>query len=488
MNFIGIDIGTSAVKAVLVDHAQRMVAEATLPLSIARPRPGWFEQNPDDWWNAVATAVSRLRRDAPSNFAAVGGIGLSGQMHGLVVVDAGDRPLRPAMLWNDGRAGAECIELEAAVPGLDHIAGIGAMPGFTAPKLLWLRRHEPELFAHIARVLLAKDYVRLRLTGEAATDMADAAGTLLLDEAARDWSDPVLAAVGLSRLRLPRLCEGNEPAGMVRPEIADGWGLARTVVVAAGAGDAAAGAVGIGAIEDGDGFLSLGTSAQIFRTRAVYEPKPERLIHAFAHALPNRWFEMAALLNGAACLDWVARLLGETDVAGLLARVEARGDQLSPVTFLPYLAGERTPLGDVDARGALADLSYATGGEDLVRAVLDGVVMALMDGQLAFGDGLGGRPIPIVGGGARSRFWTKLIASGLDRPLQRVASGEIGPAFGAARLARLAVTGEDVADVCAKPAVLETVSPDPALAAAYARRLAKLRDLYRELKAVRPVP
>jgi xylulokinase len=485
LTFLGIDIGTSAVKAVLADHRQTILADGAAPLSIEIPRPGWCEQDPESWWRATEAAIGMVRSKAPVAWAAIHAIGLSGQMHGAVILNKADQPIRPAILWNDARAEAEGAELESAVPDLPRIAGIGAMPGFTAPKLCWLRRHEPRSFDRLARLCLAKDFVRLRLTGECATDMADAAGTLLLDEAARDWSDPILAAVGVSRAEVPRLLEGSAISGTVRPALASSWGLSHAVPVVAGAGDAAAGAIGLGAIGEGNGFLSLGTSAQIFRSRDRYEPKPETLIHTFAHALSGRWFEMAALLNGAGCLDWAAQLLGITDIAAFLGRVELAFRGPAPVLFLPYLAGERTPLNDPRARGVFANLDLGTTPETLIQAVLEGVMFALMDGQRAFGRGLGGAPLAVAGGGARSRFWLRLIASGLRRPLLRVAAAERGPAFGAARLARLGTTGEAVDEICSKPEVLETIEPDPGLADAYRERFDTFRGLYRALKAVR---
>jgi xylulokinase len=484
MHFLGIDIGTSAVKAVLVDEHQAIVVRASAPVATQQARPDWSEQNAEDWWRATERVVAELRAASPSAFANVRAFGLSGQMHGLVALDASHEVIRPAILWNDGRATEECAALTAVVPGLAEIAGVIAMPGFTAPKLLWLRAHEPEVFARIRHVVLAKDYVRLRLTGEVATDMADAAGTLLLDEARRDWSEPILAAVGLPREQVPRLLEGDAVSGMLRPEIAAAWGLTQPVTVAAGGGDSAAGAVGIGAVGEGDSFVSLGTSAQIFVARDRYTPKPATLIHAFAHALPGRWFEQAALLNGASCLEWVARLIGEADIGALLGRVETGFRRPSPVMFLPYLAGERTPLNDPDARGALVHLDYATDPLDLVQAVLDGVAFSLIDGQLAFGESIQAA-VPMIGGGARSRFWMKIIASALGRPLQRVAHADAGPAFGAARLARLALTGETPEAVCIKPPVEETIDPDPALNRAYKERFQTFRALYRSIRRVR---
>lgn len=484
--FLGIDIGTSSVKAVLVDDVGTVVAQASVPLAVHRPRPGRVEQDAESWWAATGTAVAEIRLRAPSAFAALGAIGLSGQMHAALPLDRQGRALRPAILWNDGRATAECAALTDAVAGLAGIAGVAAMPGFTAPKIAWLRAHEPEVFRRAAMWLPAKDYVRWRLAGVYATDMVDAAGTLLFDEARRDWSDEILAAVGLSRDRLPRLCEGSRRAGVLSGEVAGRWGLDRPVVIAAGGGDAAAGAVGIGAVNAGDAFVSLGTSAQVAVVRDRYDPVPEGMIHAFAHAIPGRWFNMAALLNGASCLEWVCRLLGETDVAAVLARVGVMPAHPSPVVFLPYLSGERTPHNDPDARGVLAGLDASTTAGEIVQAVLEGVAFCLADGVRAFGPAsVPPGPLPVIGGGARSRVWLGIVASVLNRPVQRLAGGEHGPASGAARLARMALTGEASDAVCVKPAVVETVEPEATLAAAYRDRLEVFRALYRDLKAAR---
>jgi xylulokinase len=485
LNFLGIDIGTSAVKGVLVDGRQTVLAEATSPVASRQPRPGWSEQDPADWLRATDDVVAALRTAAPNELAAVAGLGLSGQMHATLLLDDADAVIRPAILWNDGRATAECGELEAAVAGLPAIAGVIAMPSFTAPKLLWLRKHEPDAFARARRVILAKDYVRLRLTGEFATDMADAAGTLCLDEAARAWSAPVLAACGVAPAMMPRLCEGSAATGRLRPAVRASWGIAGEVVVAAGGGDAAAGGVGIGAVADGDAFISLGTSAQYFVTRARYEPKPETLVHAFAHALPGRWFEMAAMLNGASVLDWAARLLG-VEIGGVLARVEERFAGPSPVVFLPYLAGERTPHNDPEARAGFFGLDNATAAEDLVQAVLEGVAFSLIDAQVALtAAGRSATAIAVIGGGARSGFWLRLIASAIGLPVLRLAGADKGPAFGAARLGRMALTGETPDKVCLKPPVIETIAPDPALHAAYGERFRLYRSLYRALRKAR---
>jgi xylulokinase len=482
MTFLGIDLGTSALKAVLVDGTERVLAETAVRLGTSSPRPGWSEQDPRDWWTALTAAVEELRRADADAFARVRALGLSGQMHGAVLVDRAGDPVRPAILWNDSRATRESADLQESVPDLPRIAGIVAMPGFTAPKLLWLRRHEPEAVAQTWKVLSPKDYLRLRLTGTARTDMSDAAGTLWLDEAARDWSAPILAASGLERRHMPDLVEGTARAGELSPAIRSEWGIDGPVVVAGGAGDAAAAAVGIGAVEEDNAFVSLGTSAQYFVTDAAYRPQPESLLHAFAHALPGRWFRMAALLNGASCLQWLAGILCERDIAALLARTEAAFRGPSRVMFLPYLSGERTPHNDPHARGVFTGLDHAAGAADLVQAVLEGVAFSLREAQDCLAAaGLRAGPVAAVGGGARSRLWMQLLAHCLDRPVVRYVGGAAGPAIGAARLARMALTGEPPAEVCGKPAVLDVLEPDAALAAAYAERFEAFTALYRSL-------
>jgi xylulokinase len=483
VTFLGIDIGTSAVKAVLVDDDQFLLAEAEAPLAISRPRPLWSEQEPDAWWTTTLQVLAKLRAAEPAAWAAVRGIGLSGQMHGAVVLDGADRPLRPAILWNDARAQAECRILAERVPDLGNLAGVPAMPGLTAPKLLWLAAHEPDLFARIAKVLLPKDYVRLGLTGEHVTDPCDAAGTLWLDEARRDWSPALLAASGLTVAHVPCIVEGNVAPGGVRATVAAELGLRPGTPVAAGAGDAAAGAIGIGAVGDGDAFVSLGTSAQYFVTTADYRPYPERLIHAFCHGLPDRWYQCAALLNGASCFAWAAQLLGERDIPTLVARVEAGWCGPSRVLFLPYLAGERTPHDDPHARGVLFGLDGDTTAVDVAQAVLEGVAFSLAEAQdCLFAAGTEFDGIAAIGGGSRSPFWMRMLATVLDRPITLYAGAAKGPAFGAARLARLAATGDPPAEVCQKLELAHVLGPERALVEAYRERSERFRSLYRALR------
>jgi len=481
-HYLGIDVGTSAVKALVVDERQATLAEVDVPLSISRPHPLWSEQDPEAWWQAVQSAVERLRAMAPAALADIRGIGLSGQMHGAVLLDDRQQPLRPAILWNDGRSYGEADELGASRPDLSRAMGVIPMPGFTAPKLLWLARHEPDTFRAVRKVLLPKDYIRLKLTGECKSDMSDAAGTWWLDQATRAWSDEALAATGLDHSRMPDLVEGSQPSGMLWQEVAEQWGMRGDVVVAGGAGDAAAGAVGLGAIEDGAAFLSLGTSGQLFVTTREFGPAPETLIHSFCHAIPGRWFQMAAMLNAASCLAWAAGLL-DADIGDLLHESESAFRKPSSVLFLPYLAGERTPHNDPHARGVFFGLSPETRRSDLVQAVLEGVAFSFADAKTCLEQA--GTPLTragLIGGGSRSPYWTKILANVLNVPLSRYAGSDKGPAFGAARLARLAATGEPASAICTQPAVIETVEPEPELVEMYTPRVEAFRRLYRAVK------
>jgi xylulokinase len=478
--FLGLDVGTSAVKALLVDARQQVVAQATRGYPIARPQPGWSEQDPAEWIAAVEAAILELRAGHGAALAAVQAIGLSGQMHSAVLLGRDRAVLRPAMLWNDARGRDECAALAAAVPDLATITGVQPMPGFTAAKLLWVRQHQPALFAGIAHVLLAKDYVRLHLTGEIASDMSDAAGTQLFDQAARRWSPEVLAAVGLDPAVMPRLHEGTEVAGRLRPAVAAHLGLPAGIPVAAGGGDGGTGAVGLGCIENGAGFVSLGTAAVYVVAADHYAPRPETMLHDFAHAVPGRWFQMAGMLNGASALSSMLATLGEGDIDAMLARVEAGYRGPSRLLFLPYLSGERTPHNNPDARGVLFGLDAETGKADIVQAVLEGVAFSIRDAVACLAAADSPCPAPgFIGGGARSRLWAKVIADVTGLTLRRYRGGDFGPALGAARLAIIAATGAPVAEVCVPPPVAEEIAPDPALLEAYAPRYERFRELYR---------
>ena len=480
--YLGMDVGTSAVKAVLVNEAGAIVATAACELALSHPAPLWSEQDPDAWVDAAIRAVDNLAARHPREIAAVRSIGLSGQMHGATLLGADGRPLRPAILWNDGRSQAECAELEQRCPSLHAIAGNLAMPGFTAPKLLWVARHEPEVFARVAKVLLPKAYVRYRLTGEMAEDMSDAAGTLWLDVGKRCWSPTVLQATGLDLSHMPRLVEGSDPCAVLSPEYARRWGMPGEVVVAGGAGDNAATAVGLGAIAPGDAFLSLGTSGVLFRVTDRFLPAPASAVHAFCHALGGLWHQMGVMLSAGASLAWLARIL-ETPDAELLRPLGEVVDRPSPVRFLPYLDGERTPHNDAAAAGALVGLRSATGRQHIVQAVLEGVAYAVRDNLAALGGtGSAMDEIDLVGGGSRSALWAQIIADVLGIPVHRVEEGDFGAALGAARLGKLAATGANPADVCRRPRRLATFAPRAAAVAAYDDGYAQWRKLYPALK------
>ena len=472
--YLGIDIGTSGVKAVLVDGEGGLVDQAHAPLTVSRPQPLWSEQDPDAWWAATDAAVRQLDAGLRGR---VQGIGLAGQMHGATVLGADDRPLRPAILWNDGRSFAQCTALESAVPDARKITGNLAMPGFTAPKLMWLRTYAPELFARIRSVLLPKDYVRLCMTGDKASDMSDAAGTLWLDVAARGWSAAMLAASGLGLEAMPRLYEGTAVTGKLRAGVACAWGMGQ-VPVAAGAGDNAAGAVGVGVVGDGDALLSLGTSGVIFVATDRFRPNPDRAVHAFCHCLPGLWHQMSVHLSAASCIDWAARVIGCDGPAALFARAEAAGDHGGEL-FLPYLSGERTPHNDPHVRGAFLGLTHETDGDRLARAVLEGVAFALADGLDALrAAGTDVRQLSVIGGGGRSAYWGQIIAAALGVRLAYLKGGEVGPALGAARLAQVAVTGAEPAAICTAPAISHVITPDPALADRLAPKLARFRAAF----------
>jgi len=475
--FLGLDLGTSSLKALLVDGSQRVVASATAPLTVQRPAPGHSEQDPAAWWQALLAAMSALRTERPFELAAVQAIGLAGQMHGAVLLDGAGETLRPCILWDDTRAAAECAELERVFPALHGVTGNLAMPGFTAPKLLWVRRHEPDIFRRVARVLLPKAWLRFRLTGDYVEEMSDASGTLWLDVGRRDWSDAALAATGLSRDNMPRLVEGTAPAGTLKPELASLWGMAGRPLLAGGAGDNAAGAVGLGAIRPGSAFVSLGTSGVLWATTGRFIPYPQAAVHAFCHAIPGTWHQMGVTLSAAASLAWWAGVAGrpEAELLAELPPIKAPGEAL----FLPYLSGERTPHNDSAVRGGFAGLSQASGRAALTQAVLEGVAFSFRDCLDALAaSGTRVTEAGLIGGGSRSLAWAGVIAAVLGIPLLRPTEGERGGAFGAARLARLALTGEPPDTVCTPSGGMQTVVPDPALVEAYAASLARYRALY----------
>ncbi|UYN98833.1 MAG: xylulokinase [Devosia sp.] len=486
MTFLGIDIGTSGVKALLIDADGKALGEASAPaVEPVRPQPGWSEQNPADWWAATLGAVDKLKQSHPRELAAVKGIGLSGHMHGATLLGENDTVLRPCILWNDGRSAKECAEMEAALPALRELAGNIAMPGFTAPKIAWVRKNEPEIFRQIRKVLLPKAYVRLLLTGEHVEDMSDGAGTLWMDVARRDWSDALLGVTGLGREHMPRLVEGSAVSAELKAEYAARWGMTGPVVVAGGAGDNAAAACGIGAIRPGEGFVSLGTSGVLFVSNESFSPNTEGAVHAFCHAVPDTWHQMGVILSATDSLNWLSRITGRKQ-AELSGEAESQFKGPGETIFLPYLSGERTPHNNANARGSFTGLSQSSDPAQLAQAVMEGVSFAMRDCQRVLNDaGTRIDRLLAVGGGSKSALWLKLLATNLDMEIALPEDGDFGGALGAARLGLCAATGARPADVMTMPPILRTIAPDQSLSAAYSDHYARYRALYSAIEEAR---
>ncbi|ANJ93408.1 xylulokinase [Serratia plymuthica] len=475
--YIGIDLGTSGVKIILLGEQGQLLASQSEALPISRPHPLWSEQAPQDWWHATDRAMLALGKQ--HSLQQVKAIGLSGQMHGATLLDDRQRVLRPAILWNDGRSAAQCQALERAVPQSRNITGNLMMPGFTAPKLLWVQQHEPHLFSQIDKVLLPKDYLRWCMTGEFAGDMSDAAGTGWLNVAQRDWSDEMLAACGLSRRHMSQLFEGNQITGQTHTELARRWGMPPVPVVAGG-GDNAAGAIGVGLYQAGQAMLSLGTSGVYFAVSDGFLSNPASAVHSFCHALPDTWHLMSVTLSAASCLDWVCKLTNVDSVATLLRNVEQAPPAEAPLWFLPYLSGERTPHNNPNAKGAFWGLTHQHGPNDLARAVLEGVGFALADGMdVLHASGLQPSSITLIGGGARSPFWRQMLADISGQRLEYRTGGDVGPALGAARLAQIALNPQrPLSDLLPELPLEQLHEPDAERHRHYAARRSTYRELY----------
>ena len=474
--FIGLDLGTSGLKGILIDDTQRVLAEATAPLTVSRLHDGWSEQAPSDWIAAAEQVMDAL---AVHGLGKVAGIGLSGQQHGATLLDAADEVLRPCMLWNDTRSAHEAADLDAD-PMFRRVTGNIIFPGFTAPKVDWVRNHEPAIWAKTAKILLPKDYLRLWLTGDHVGEMSDAAGTGWFDTGARDWSDDLLAATGLSRANMPRLVEGSEVSGTLRAALAARWGLPPNVVIAGGGGDNAASGVGVGVVRAGEAFVSLGTSGVLFAANDGYKPDPATAVHTFCHALPDTWHQMGVILSATDSLNWYAGLVGESaaSLTQSLSALQAPGKTL----FLPYLGGERTPVNSASVRGAFVGLEHATDRAAGTRAVLEGVTYAIRDCRDALAaTGTRLSHLLAVGGGSKSAYWLSAIATALNCPVLVPAAGDFGGAFGAARLGFMAATGAG-AEIATMPAIARQIDPDPAHIAAFDAGHARFRAAQTAIK------
>lgn len=480
--YIGLDLGTSGLRALLANEAGAIVATADAAYSVANPHPGWSEQDPSDWIEACQTVMAELKTTHPAEFGAVRGIGLSGHMHGATLVDAAGQVLRPCILWNDTRSAAQAAVLDAS-PNVRGLSGNIVFPGFTAPKLTWVEENEPEIFGKVAKVLLPKDYLRLWLTGEYAGDMSDSAGTSWLDVGKRDWSEELLDAGHMRLDQMPRLVEGSESSGHVRDQLRADWGMAGPVTVAGGGGDNAVAACGVGCFRDGDGFVSLGTSGVLLAAKNRFAPDPATAVHTFCHAVPDTWYQMGVILAATDCLNWLSRLLGRSP-AELAGKLDRPISGPSSILFQPYLSGERTPHNDSAVRGSFVGLDVATSPEDLTQAVMEGVSFALRDNLDALkATGTNLSRILAIGGGAQSRFWLETLATTLNLPLDLPEKGDFGAALGAARLAIAADTGAELSTIMTTPKVAETVEPRVDLVDRYSETHARYRALYPNIKA-----
>lgn len=479
--YLGLDLGTSGVKALLIDAGQTVVGSGHAPLDVSRPHPGWSEQNPADWTRACEAAIAEVKVSHPKELAAVKGIGLSGHMHGATLLGAGDQVLRPCILWNDTRSHAEAATLDAD-PRFRKLTGNIVFPGFTAPKLAWVKNNEPAIFARVAKVLLPKDFLRLWLSGEHISEMSDSAGTAWLDVGKRAWSSELLAATSLDEKQMPSLVEGTEKAGGLRSELASKWGMASGIPIAGGAGDNAASACGMGAVGAGHAFVSLGTSGVLFAANAAYLPNPASAVHTFCHALPNTWHQMGVILSATDSLNWLSEITGK-GAGDLTSELGETLKAPTGVSFLPYLSGERTPHNDSAIRGSFTGLAHESSRAVLTQAVLEGVAFAFRDSLEALTTaGTTLTRVTAIGGGSRSRYWLKAIATALQVPVDIPADGDFGAAFGAARLGLIAATGADPLSVCTAPRTDATIEPDAALMGAYADAYHRYRALYPAIK------
>jgi xylulokinase len=482
--YLGLDFGTSSVKGVLIDAKQKIVATASAPLKVSRPQPGWSEQNPEDWWKACNSVVKTLAKMKPKAVAAVEGIGLSGQQHGATLLGKDDKVLRPAILWNDARSFRECEEIMAREPKAVPLSGNIPLAGYTAPKLVWVKKHEPKTFAKVAKVLLPKDYIRFRMTGEYASDMSDASGTFWLDIAKRKWSEMLLAASDMSIDQMPKLYEGTDATGRLTPAVAKSWGMPKRPVVAGGGGDNASAACGIGAVTDNSALVSIGTSGVMFVSNDKFRPNAGRMVHAFCHAVPDTWHQMGVILSAAASLEWLAGVLG-SPAPKLTAALGTKLTGPSPALFLPYLSGERTPVGDAQVRGLIMGLGHESDHKTLTHAALDAVAFAFRDSLEALKDaGTEVKRVTAVGGGSKSELWLKIIATVLGVPVDLPAAGDVGGAFGAARLGMIAATGADYRKVLTAPKTARTIKPEQKAREAYEEHYRRYVKIYPAIKEI----
>lgn len=482
--YLGLDLGTSGLKGILVNSNQDVIGVSESTYSVSHLRMGWSEQDPEDWLTACEKVIGSLSAEFPNEISELKGIGISGQMHGATLLDETGNVLRACMLWNDTRSVSQASSMDKR-QNFRKISGNIVFPGFTAPKVSWVKEFEPEIFKKISTILLPKDYLRYWLTGDLVSEMSDSAGTSWFDLKRRCWSETLLSECNLSLKHMPKLIEGSEIGGYLNPKFKSRWNIKGNVCVVGGAGDNAATACGCGVISSGQGFISVGTSGVILAARDDCAPSPETAVHTFCHAIPNKWYQMGVILAATDSLNWLSKISGKSP-AELSSLLEKEPDGPSALKFAPYLSGERTPHNDPLTRGAFIGLDISHEHADLTQAVFEGVAYALKDSLLALKEtGAEIENLFAVGGGTNSQFWLKTISNILNIPLRIPIKGEQGAAFGAARLAILAVENLSVEEVMIEPECEHTIYPNQSLVTFYDDAYRVYRNIHPNLKVLR---
>lgn len=482
MSYLGIDLGTSGLRALLIDESGNLIGSAERNYDVLHPVSGWSEQNPSEWILALEEAVAELKQKY-SAFKELKGVGVAGQMHGATLLDEHGDVLRPCILWNDTRSKNEAAHLDQ-MERIRDLSGNIVFAGFTAPKLLWVQKHEPEIFKKVSKVLLPAAYINFYLTGEYVADMSDSAGTSWLDTGGRDWSDVLLTAGNMRSDQMPKLVEGSHSAGQLRSELVAKWGVGDSVIVAGGAGDNAAAACGIGALTENEGFVSLGTSGVLLVARDDYMPAADTAVHTFCHAVPDRWYQMGVMLSATDSLNWLSQITGSSP-ADLTSALGTGLKAPNQTCFLPYLSGERTPHNDSDIRGCFTGLATDTSQQNLTQSVLEGVAFGLKDSLNALkSTGVELNTLTAIGGGTKSRYWIELMATVLNIPLKLPNDGEFGAALGAARLALAASTGAAPETFMHGPAIKETIDPVSSMSEQFEEAYGRFQASYPVIKSI----
>ncbi|MCX8514122.1 MAG: xylulokinase [Burkholderiales bacterium] len=482
MSYLGIDIGTSSIKVSLINAQQQLLATKSINIPIQRPNPLYSEQNPEDWWNAVVTAIDYLQNNYANQWQHLKSIGITGQQHGAVCLDKNGAVVYPAILWNDGRSYQEAQFLNSNYADFLHINGNLVLPGFTAPKIFWLQKHKPEIYQQVSTILLPKDYIRYRLTGEYASDLSDASGTSWLDVKNRKWSEKLLQICQLDISYMPKLYEGTAISGYLHSNLQHAWGIKNSVTVVGGGGDNAAGAVSVGVICHGKAMLSLGTSGVYFIAQDSYLPMDNGISHSFCHCIPQMWHHMGVILSAASCLSWLSLISSKAEHKLIANAQTQRYDADATPLFLPYLSGERTPHNNPFARGMFFGITHTTQLKDLTNAVLEGVAYAIKDCEEILPNTKQVESLAIIGGGAKSNYWGQIIANVLNKTIVFYDETKIGPSFGAALLALAGDNGINVSDLEINPLIIKEINPQPQLINFYQQKHEKFKALYQQTK------